>query len=190
MQVVLQTSATYFSYSTQLKYPAMQSVNSGEASSLDINNKSEAEKKVVEKYKETDRAVREHEAQHEMAAGDLASGKSFRTKKGPDGKMYAVAGEVNIDMSVEKGDPDATIRKMRRVKRAALAPKDPSAQDYKVAQMATNIERQAEQEKKALLENDNAIQNKKESKSYYVANRYMRSSNYSTKNGLIIDALA
>ena len=48
----------------------------------------------------TDRKVRSHEAAHLAAAGGLAQGgASFSTVRGPDGQMYAVGGEVGIDVS-------------------------------------------------------------------------------------------
>ncbi len=62
----------------------------------------------------------------------------YTTVKGPDGKEYAIAGEVPI--RVKKGKtPQETIRLMQQVKAAALAPADPSPQDLKVAQTADMI---------------------------------------------------
>ena len=60
--------------------------------------------------------------------------------------MYAVGGEVTIDTSPVKGDPQATVAKMEVVIRAALAPADPSGQDRSVAAQATQEEAQARQE--------------------------------------------
>ncbi|MCH8129990.1 MAG: hypothetical protein IIC70_08840, partial [Acidobacteria bacterium] len=57
------------------------------------------------------------------AAGSNASGgPTFEFTTGPDGKRYAVGGEVQIDTSAVDGDPQATIQKMQQVRRAALAP--------------------------------------------------------------------
>jgi hypothetical protein len=61
---------------------------------------------------------------------------------GPDGKLYITGGEVSIDIS-EEDIPEETIRKMEIVKRAALAPSDPSPQNYAVAQRATIQEMKA-----------------------------------------------
>jgi len=44
-----------------------------------------------------------------------------------------------------KNTPAETIRKMQQVKAAALAPAEPSAQDYKVASDATQKEQSARQ---------------------------------------------
>lgn len=95
---------------------------------------SEQEKREIAKLKETDRKVRAHEEAHVRVGGNLIRSRAqFSYDKGPDGKLYAVSGEVSIDTSPIDGDPEATIRKAARVKAAALAPPDPSPQDRAVA---------------------------------------------------------
>ncbi|MFH1216624.1 MAG: putative metalloprotease CJM1_0395 family protein [Pseudomonadota bacterium] len=93
--------------------------------------------------KKADGAVRAHEQAHLAAAGGLAKGgANFAYRKGPDGRNYAVAGEVSIDTS--KGStPSETISRMDRVRAAALAPADPSPQDRKVAQSASMVKSEA-----------------------------------------------
>lgn len=94
----------------------------------------EQEKQKVSQLKETDRKVRAHEQAHVRAGGDLIRGMAqFTYDVGPDNKRYAVAGEVSIDTSPVEGDPEATLRKAGRIKKAALAPADPSPQDRAVA---------------------------------------------------------
>lgn len=90
----------------------------------------------LEQLKVNDRAVRQHEMTHQIVGGVHAGGASYEYEVGPDGKRYAVAGEVSIDYGAVKGDPQATIEKMEKVIAAALAPADPSVQDRKVAAMA------------------------------------------------------
>lgn len=108
---------------------------------------SDAEEREVKALKEIDARVKAHEQAHIAAGGSLVrGGASFTYKKGPDGRDYAVAGEVKIDASPDPNNPEATIRKMQQVKRAALAPADPSPQDRKVAMEATQIENQASME--------------------------------------------
>jgi predicted RNase H-like HicB family nuclease len=81
---------------------------------------------------------------HEAAGGQFAGVPHYTKVKGPDGKEYAVAGDVPI--RIEKGKtPQETIRNMQQVIAAALAPANPSPQDLKVAQMAESIITQAEQ---------------------------------------------
>jgi len=97
---------------------------------------SEDERQAVEALKARDREVREHERAHAAAGAGLAGAPSFSFETGPDGRQYAVGGEVSIDASPVPGDPQATIAKMEQVKRAALAPAQPSAQDRAVAAQA------------------------------------------------------
>lgn len=96
---------------------------------------SEAEEKQVEKLKQRDREVRAHEHAHARTGGAYAGAPSYSYQQGPDGKRYAVGGEVSIDTSSER-TAEATVRKMQVVIRAATAPADPSSQDLKVAQQA------------------------------------------------------
>ena len=108
---------------------------------------SQDEKRQVAELARRDREVRAHEAAHKGAAGGLArGGASFSYETGPDGKRYAVGGEVSIDTSPVKGDPAATERKMRQVQRAALAPAEPSSQDRKVAASAARQAQAAQAE--------------------------------------------
>ena len=108
------------------------------AEDLDAEQQSE-----VDDLKRTDQEVKAHERAHMAAgAGLVMGGANYQYQRGPDGNMYAVSGEVKIDTSREK-DPKDTIRKMQQVKRAALAPAQPSGQDRSVAARASQIEAQA-----------------------------------------------
>jgi hypothetical protein len=100
----------------------------------------------------TDQEVRAHEQAHIAASGGLAtSGPNYIYVTGPDGKLYAVGGDVNIDVSPVSNNPDATIQKMETVISAALAPAQPSTQDYTVASQAQMAIIQA-QEQKTIME--------------------------------------
>lgn len=101
------------------------------------------ERQEIEQLKQTDREVRAHEAAHANVGGQLAGAPQLSYKTGPDGKRYAVSGEVSISTSKVANNPRATIDKMEQVKRAALAPANPSAQDFKVAAIAGQIANQA-----------------------------------------------
>lgn len=99
------------------------------------------------KLRKQDQEVRAHEQAHLAAAGGIAnSGATFSYQRGADGKQYAVGGEVSIDTSPVSGNPEATIRKAKQIRAAALAPSNPSAQDRAVAASATTLEAQAQQE--------------------------------------------
>jgi len=96
----------------------------------------------ISKLQQIDAHVKNHELAHQAAGGELAGSASYTYKVGPDGKKYAVSGEVPI--RIEKGKtPQQTIANMQTVKAAALAPSDPSPQDLKVASTAEMIEIQA-----------------------------------------------
>jgi len=108
---------------------------------------SKDERLELEKLKRRDAEVRAHEQAHVSAAGNLAQGgANFSFETGPDGKRYAVGGDVSIDTSAVAGDPQATLRKAQQIRRAASAPVDPSAQDRSVAAQASTMEVQARAE--------------------------------------------
>ncbi|CEP37937.1 MULTISPECIES: putative metalloprotease CJM1_0395 family protein [unclassified Halomonas] len=91
---------------------------------------------LLDQLKQTDREVRQHEMAHQTVGGAYAGGASYEYEVGPDGKRYAVAGEVPIDYGPVPNDPQATIEKMQTVIAAAMAPADPSPTDYQVAAQA------------------------------------------------------
>lgn len=101
----------------------------------------------VRHLKRRDAEVKAHEHAHMAAGGGLIQGAaSYTYEKGPDGAMYAVGGEVKIDASPAR-TPDQTIRKAQQIRRAALAPAQPSAADHAVAAAASRMEAQARAEK-------------------------------------------
>ncbi len=131
--------------SSQQKLDAAQDVlRSGPVGKSELT---EEEKQQVKELEQRDAEVRRHEQAHKAAAGSLAtSGPSYEYQRGPDGSQYAVGGEVQIDTSEVSGDPQATIEKMEQVRKAALAPAEPSSQDRQVAAKAAQIEQKARAE--------------------------------------------
>lgn len=103
---------------------------------------SEDEQKVIRELQARDTEVRAHEAAHASAAGGLGGSASFSYTTGPDGRQYAVGGEVPIDMS-SGSTPQETISRAQTIRAAALAPADPSGQDYAVAAAASQMESDA-----------------------------------------------
>jgi len=99
----------------------------------------------IRELKKRDAEVKAHEQAHAAVGGAYASAPTYTYAKGPDGKRYAVGGEVQIDTSPER-TPDATIRKMDVVIRAALAPAEPSSQDRAVARQAQQQRLEAQQQ--------------------------------------------
>ena len=114
---------------------------SGEEARLDDD-----ERRTLRELEARDREVRAHEAAHLAAAGGLAmGGANFSMQRGPDGRMYAVGGEVAIDVS--KGNtPEETIARAERIRAAALAPAEPSSKDMQVAARATRMAAEARAE--------------------------------------------
>lgn len=104
---------------------------------------SEAERRKLEELRETDARVRRHEEAHRAAAGGLyRGGPNYTYETGPDGKRYAVAGSVQIDTSPGR-TPEETVQKAEAIRRAALAPIDPSGTDRAIAAKASRMEEAA-----------------------------------------------
>lgn len=106
----------------------------------------DAEQRQVEELKARDQEVRTHEQAHVAAAGPLyRGGPNYTYRTGPDGNRYAVGGNVQIDTS-EGATPEETITKAQQIRRAALAPQEPSSTDRSVAAKASRMEAQARAE--------------------------------------------
>lgn len=108
---------------------------------------SEDELDQVKNLKQRDAEVRAHEAAHLAAAGKYATGSAnFEYTRGPDGKSYATAGEVQIDTGPIPNDPEATLQKAQQIQAAAQAPAQPSSQDRQVAAEASVMASEARSE--------------------------------------------
>ena len=82
-----------------------------------------------------------HEAAHKRAGGSLAG--SIVIEKNSEG--IQVGGHVSIKMpKLNEDNPQETIKQADIVFKSAMAPADPSAQDYKVAADAKSIKAKAE----------------------------------------------
>jgi hypothetical protein len=130
---------------SQAKRP---SSDEGQAESADPKDETRAsrDRETVRLLEEQDREIRAHEHAHAAAAGGLGSVPTFTYQSGPDGRLYAIAGEVKIDTSPVPGDPEATLRKARQIEQAAFAPGDPSPEDRRAAVMAAALAARARQE--------------------------------------------
>lgn len=105
------------------------------------------ELRIINKLAATDLHVKMHEQQHIAAGGAyVVGGPSYTFTTGPDGKNYAVGGEVQLDTSPIPNNPQATISKAATIRQAALAPADPSGADRSVAVAATQMEAKARAE--------------------------------------------
>jgi len=91
------------------------------------------------------REIYAHELAHKNAAGSLAG--PIVIEKDSNG--IPVGGHVSIQMpTLDKEHPEKTIKHAETVIKSAMAPSDPSEQDYKVASQAKAIKTQAEKVQK------------------------------------------
>jgi len=123
-----------------------QEKKSQEASkSTNSQELSQDEKRLVKDLASRDTEVKAHEAAHQGAGGGLTGAASYTYQQGPDGKMYAIGGEVSI--STPSGStPEEKLKNARTLAAAALAAGNPSPQDFSVASSARTMEMQALQE--------------------------------------------
>lgn len=114
-----------------------------------LDSLSDDQLKSVKKRREFDKALTKHEEDHHSVAADLArSSPLYETETGEDGETYRKSGKVMIDTGTE-ADDDRTVKKMKQVRAAALAPDGNqlaplSDQDRKVAREATEKEEKAQ----------------------------------------------
>lgn len=123
-----------------------ESTEGNEAKAAEPGGLDHAEQQIVNELQQRDREVRSHEMAHASAGGATTGAPSYSFETGPDGKKYAVEGEVSVDLSPVQGNPRATIAKMQKVYNAALAPANPSIQDTRVANSAAQLIAQAQSE--------------------------------------------
>jgi hypothetical protein len=128
-----QTDATASSSSATASDQSTGESNSSAAGTEGLTQDEQSE---VIQLKQRDQEVRTHEQAHQSAGAGLTGAASYTYATGPDGKRYAIGGEVPIDTSPVRDNPSRTIQKMEQVIAAALAPADPSGQDRAVAAQA------------------------------------------------------
>lgn len=152
----IQNSQKTFGATEAQNTPLNEATDEKESQNTDITAESpngekldSSEQQYVRELAAIDASVRAHEAAHIGAgAGVVSGGATFGYTRGPDGKMYATSGEVPISMK-EGRTPEETIQNARQIVSAAMAPADPSPQDYKVAANAAQMEAQARSEQAA-----------------------------------------
>jgi len=103
---------------------------------------------LVEQLQKRDREVRLHEQAHQSAGGRYTGSADYDYQRGPDGRNYAVGGEVSIDAGTTS-NPAEAIQKAKQIRAAALAPAQPSAQDRRVAADAEQMIADAQQQLRA-----------------------------------------
>jgi hypothetical protein len=108
------------------------------------NELSQDEKRLVLDLQSRDAEVHAHESAHQ-SGGASTGAATYTYQQGPDGKMYAIGGEVSV--SFQSGStPQETIANAQAVIASALAPADPSGQDMAVASSAMVMMMKAQQQ--------------------------------------------
>ncbi|MCM1512964.1 MAG: hypothetical protein NC112_07655 [Oxalobacter formigenes] len=123
--------------------PAQEGVSPGsQASRLPGSGKEEdaendpAVSAEIAELKQREQEVIAHEAAHKAAGGQYAGAASYTYTTGPDNKKYIDGGEVSIHTPATN-DPEEALKIAETVRRAALAPANPSCQDLSVAASAS-----------------------------------------------------
>lgn len=112
----------------------LESQGAVQGASIDASRSEEQQELEISRdLAERDREVRAHEQTHASVGGKYASAPSYTYERGPDGRMYAVEGEVKIDTSPIPNDPQATLEKAEIIQRAALSVAEPSSADRAAA---------------------------------------------------------
>jgi hypothetical protein len=91
------------------------------------------ERALRDRLRDRHHAVQKHETEHYEAGRPYTGAPEYWCVTGPDDKMYAVGGITPFDVTPVRGDIPATLRKYRTLKRAALAPHEPSDVDEMLA---------------------------------------------------------
>jgi hypothetical protein len=128
--------------------PAIKEVEPPDPSNTDHyddEDLSAEDKRKLQDLKRKDKEVRRQEQIRRAVAGPVArGGPRYRYVEGPDGKKYAISGEIVLDTYFGDvlSNPEAALKKARRVRRAALSG-NPSARDRQIASKATQVEAKA-----------------------------------------------
>ena len=137
--------STYIKVTPSSQNSDVQKVDSNDSKKDNTQELSSEELRVVRDLTTRDTQVKTHEAAHQAAGGGMIGAASYTYQQGPDGKMYAIGGEVPI--SVKSGaTPEENIANARQIMAAAMAPANPSPQDYAVASSARVMQIKAEQQ--------------------------------------------
>jgi hypothetical protein len=99
--------------------------------------------KAVEELKSRDKEVRNHEAAHSTNPELIKIGSAqFDYTIGPDGKAYATGGKITLSTGNSK-TPEEALSKAEALKKASMAPGEPSSQDFQALNAAVAMEFEA-----------------------------------------------
>lgn len=137
----------YMNSEKNLKKDAQKAREEGKESSNDLSSPtklSDDEKRLVKELQSRDMEVRSHESAHQTGGASTGAA-SYSYQQGPDGKMYAIGGEVSISYKASS-NPQETIQNTQAIIAAAMAPSNPSPQDHAVASSARIMQMKAQQQ--------------------------------------------
>lgn len=132
-------NSQYFQYEKNPALTELERLLTGEEDVKQFEEQKEEKpeaKALLRELQQTEQNVRAHEQAHMAAGGAVAGSATFTYTEGPDGKRYITGGEVPIS-TPPASSTEQTIAILEQVKRAALAPADPSPQDLRVAASVT-----------------------------------------------------
>lgn len=97
----------------------------------------------IEKLKNRDREVRAHESSHSTDPNLIKIGSArFDYTIGPDGKAYATGGRVTLSTGNAK-TPEEALSKAEALKKASMAPGEPSSMDFQALNAGKAMETEA-----------------------------------------------
>ncbi len=100
------------------------------------------DQELIQRLRQRDTEVRQHEMQHVAALGPYAGAVTFHYQIGPDGRAYAIGGTTEVRAAVAS-TPEAAVQQARTVRAAALATGEPSRADLAATDSAAEMERKA-----------------------------------------------
>jgi hypothetical protein len=111
----------------------------------------------IQKLNQQGTEIGRYERSHLAVAGMVTrGGPSHEYRLGSDGRVYALGGEVSLDINTGAGNSQKTLAKMEQVRRAALTPVNLSSADQRGAVLArydiqrTDLETLDQQQEQAL----------------------------------------
>lgn len=94
----------------------------------------DCEASIGKRLETRDREVRAHELAHFHAGQPYSRAPEYFYVSGPGGRQFAVGGVTPMDSALDPGNPTTALAKLRILRRATLAPAEPSPRDREIAE--------------------------------------------------------
>jgi hypothetical protein len=102
------------------------------------------QKAQIAQFQLLDQTARANVAAEQRAAGAYGGTVSYQYERGPDGTLYAVAGDVTLNVQPVPNNPAATLSAMQTITNAALSVAPPTADDLMAVREAAQYTAEAE----------------------------------------------